>query len=1182
MREADLAHEALTRGAAERDAFLTAACGGDAALRRRVETLLRAAARRTQPGKEADTATPVTVDFVPAAPAPPEPPLTQVFDPAAPAAASTGGWTGLIAGRYRLLDPLGEGGMGTVWLAEQLHPVRRKVALKLIKAGMDSVQVVARFDAERQTLAMMDHPNIAKVLDAGLTEDRCPFFVMEHVPGVPLNKYCDAKKLTLRARLGLFITVCHAVQHAHQKGIIHRDLKPSNILVADYDGQPMPKVIDFGVAKATGQKLSDATMNTAAGAVIGTLEYMSPEQAGLHPLDVDTRSDIYSLGVILYELLVGLRPMEAARLKKATFPQILMMICEEEPLRPSVRLRRHPQLPDVAALRQVDPRRLPRLCEGDLDWIVMKALEKDRNRRYDTANGLAQEVRRHLADEPVLAGPPSTGYRAAKFLRRHRGPVLAAAGLAVALVAGIVGTAWGLLVARQEADHARKAELTMRAERDAKDLAQKDAETKRREAETQAAIARAINDFFLGDLLELIDPTKRLLTIEAEPRTSKLTVVELLERARSHDGPRDRFQNMPEVRVAVLRTLGNAFRAVAKDQDAGFLLANAVEHALKNLGPDHAETLASRLAQARWAMEQGRYGEVEKTLADLLPRYERRFGPDHAETLACRGELGLVLQVLGHYDRAEPFLRAAYRAADAQFGPADVRTLANQVALGNLLIDLGRFEEATATLAAAQKANRAGTNHPVTLRCESYFALAYAAAGKYDAAEAALRQALASTRNIFGEQHAETTAARLRLGELLLAMGQYDAAEPLLVYGVTLSRARRNVLSHEPPANLRAFMLVARLFRLQGRFEDALEILPNVLAAQADRWGFTPDTLATKAELVLLYQADGQTERAVTLGRELLDEGLKRYSAQHPLVRQAQLHLGQLLAELGQDPQADELAAAALRTTERLYGPHHVVTQATQAAMARIKQTQRRWDAAQRLLQTVVDQRVAAFGPTHPLTLAAKADLAHAISGLGQRDQAAAVLRDVVGTAKDMYGWGHPWTQEYVQRWAREDAAPASAPAVEAALRAVLAGLKAAQSGRPAGTMSERRFGAAEAALGECLLGQRKFAAAEPLLRSAWQHALRTRSGHWSSYHLQAEVGAAMLGLGKHADAEPLLLSAYQGLRNRRSKMPVEEQPKIAAALDLLIQACAAGGKLADVARWTQERHQLALPEAKR
>jgi tetratricopeptide (TPR) repeat protein len=450
MNEESLFIAALERPTpAARRAFLEEACGADAALHQRLLHLL-AAHDKAGGILEHSAAGPADTGGYVAAP-------TEAGE-GSPAAGR------VFAGRYNLLEGIGEGGMGTVWLAQQTEPVKRLVAVKLIKGGMDSRAVLARFEAERQALALMDHPNIAKVLDAGAAPEGRPYFVMELVKGVPLTKYCDEHRLTPRQRLELFIPICQAIQHAHQKGIIHRDIKPSNVLVATYDGKPVPKVIDFGIAKATGSQLTEHTLVTGFGAVVGTLEYMSPEQAELTQLDIDTRSDIYSLGVLLYELLTGTTPLEKKRLKEAAMLELLRLIREEEPPRPSTRLSESKDaLPSISAQRQTEPAKLAKLVRGELDWIVMKALEKDRNRRYETANGLARDIERYLHDEPVQAGPPSAWYRFRKFARRNRRGLMTAGVLGVMLLVavGVVAASIGW-VARDRA--ARQVRLTGQVE----------------------------------------------------------------------------------------------------------------------------------------------------------------------------------------------------------------------------------------------------------------------------------------------------------------------------------------------------------------------------------------------------------------------------------------------------------------------------------------------------------------------------------------------------------------------------------------------------------------------------------------------------------------------------------------------------------------------------------------------
>ncbi len=448
MTEETLFSQAVLKPPEERSAFLDAGCAGDSKLRAAVEALLAAHDAsedfRKKPavdlGPTIDTAPdesnrPATSDFTPT-------PLET--SPVAVAMGPTREYQAsvlqgaVIANRYTLQERIGEGGMGEVWVAKQTEPVKRKVALKLIKPGMDSRAVIQRFEQERQALAMMDHPNISRVLDGGLTPNGQPFFVMELVNGLPLTKFCDQARLTPNERLELFVPICQAVQHAHQKGIVHRDLKPANILITIIDGRPVPKVIDFGVAKATGGKLTDESMSTQFGAIVGTLEYMSPEQAGFSGVDIDTRADIYSLGVILYELLTGLRPIDAKRLKKAALTEMIRIIQEEEPSKPSTRLSTDESLPSLAALRQTEPKKLMRMLRGELDWVVMKCLEKQRDRRYETANGLARDIERYLADEPVEARPASVGYRLQKFVSRHRNALAAASAFAFLLLAATV------------------------------------------------------------------------------------------------------------------------------------------------------------------------------------------------------------------------------------------------------------------------------------------------------------------------------------------------------------------------------------------------------------------------------------------------------------------------------------------------------------------------------------------------------------------------------------------------------------------------------------------------------------------------------------------------------------------------------------------------------------------------
>jgi WD40 repeat protein/serine/threonine protein kinase len=509
MTEASLFAAALEKVTPEeRSAYLVSACAGDEKLRRRVEILLRAHA---EPDEFLDRPRPKgTVDYEPIGERP-----------------------GTMIGPYKLLQQLGEGGMGVVYMAEQEQPLRRRVALKIIKPGMDSAQVIARFEVERQALALMDHQNIARVLDAGTTDSGRPYFVMELVHGVPITQYCDANKLSPRQRLELFIPVCQALQHAHQKGIIHRDLKPSNVMVTLHDGQPVPKVIDFGVAKATEQRLTERTLFTQYGTIVGTLEYMAPEQAEMSGLGVDTRSDIYALGVLLYELLTGTTPLERGRLRGAAYDEMLRLIREEEPPRPSRRISTSgDRLATISAERNTEPTQLSRLLHGELDWIVMRCLEKDRTRRYDTASSLARDLQRYLADEPVEACPPSAGYRLRKFARKNKKLFATAAAFAALLLLGVTASTWQAVRATQaEAEANTNAVQALEKEQEANQ--------RREEAQQKSEEVQALNKKLQATQAQLrstLYAAHMNLAQHAWEKGGVVRMVELLEQLRPKTG----------------------------------------------------------------------------------------------------------------------------------------------------------------------------------------------------------------------------------------------------------------------------------------------------------------------------------------------------------------------------------------------------------------------------------------------------------------------------------------------------------------------------------------------------------------------------------------------------------------------------------------------------------------------
>jgi serine/threonine protein kinase len=856
QRAAVVFADVLDRPAAERPACLEQACAGDEALRRRVEQLLQAHERAGSfletPAVGATAALPTGAGLG----APP---------PRVPQEAA-----GSRIGPYRLVEQIGEGGMGAVWRAEQEHPVRRQVALKLIKAGMDSAQVVARFEAERQALALMDHPNIARVFDAGATAAGRPYFVMELVPGVPITRYGDLHRLSPRERLELFVPVCQAVQHAHQKGVIHRDLKPSNVLVSVCDGRPVAKVIDFGVAKATEQRLTDQSLFTQLGMVVGTLEYMSPEQAELSAGGVDTRSDVYSLGVLLYELLTGTTPLERDRLREADFTEALRRIREEEPPPPSGRLAgAGPRLAAVAAARGTEPARLVRLVRGELDWIAMRCLEKDRDRRYDSAAALARDVERHLADEPVEAGPPSAGYRLRKLARRHRTALEAAAAFALLLVAAAAVSAW-LAVratwaeqtageqrdlaqaaerdARRDRDRARRAEEKAGKERDA-------ARAQQRRADREATVARAVNDF-LHNLLIGAAP-------ENNPRAHKVTVEDLLDRA-SHK-IEGRFAGEPLVEASVRQTIGDTYFALGRYRSALPHLERALELRRRELGEDAPLTLVAVSDLARLYLTLHLPTKAEPLLTRSLEAFRRRNGPTHPDTLTVVGNLAAAYRALGKPDRAESLLVRNLQASRRALGNQDGTTLAFLNSLGMLYQAQGKLAEAEALLAECLEGRRRtlGADHPRTLLTMNNLGGIYLDRHKYAQAEALFTEALDRSRRVLGEDHPQTLTTMSNLADLFRAEGKVARAEAMLT---DCLRTSRRVLGEDNPDTLNVLNNLGMLYLRGNQPERAEPLLARCL--EVCRRALGPQnslTVAVTKNLAQTYLSLGKYDRAAPL-----------------------------------------------------------------------------------------------------------------------------------------------------------------------------------------------------------------------------------------------------------------------------------------------------------------------------
>ena len=770
-------------------------------------------------------------------------------------------------------------------------------------------RTLARFDQERQALALMDHPNIAKVFDAGIdagpvdqpledthhdsagpipsrdadlrsTRASRPYVVMELIEGDSITQYCDSARMSPRSRLELFIPVCHAVQHAHQKGIIHRDLKPSNILLGLYDGKPVPKVIDFGIAKTTGPRLTEQSVNTEDGAVIGTLEYMSPEQAELGRLDVDTRSDVYSLGVVLYELLTGTTPLQRSRMKDAGLWELLRMIREVEPARPSLRLNTTEELPAIAANRGLEPKKLSGLVSGELDWIVMKCLDKDRERRYQTANDLAFDLERYLADLPVEASPPSAAYRLRKFLRRHRGPVAAASLTFLALAGGIIGTSIGLKLASDR-------------------LALVEAEKRR--ADEERSIAKAVDNFLQKDLLGQADIANQSSGVA---RDRNITVRELLDRAAQGLGTR--FQGQDRTEAAIRLTLGRAYRALGEYPEAQTQMERSLAIRLEKLGPAHPDTLEGMQSLAGLALDRGEHGEAQRLYEQVLEVRRTQRGPHDPVTLQSKNDLGLTYLVRGQFDKAESLLRDALDARRVRLGPVHLDTLESA---GNLAeLHIGGVSSTTRPSPCSSRRlkdarTQLGPDHPRTLIGMNNLAGLYLKWGQYDKSESLLNEVLEIRRAKRGPEHPETLQTLHDLGVLYQMRGEYERAET--VYKQVLASRRASPDAQHPDV-LSTMQQLASVYMLQHRPDQAEPLFKDVLAAQrATQSSAHPETIITMANLGVLYRDNGRYGEAEPLLREAVARSRETNGIGHPTTHTAIAHLTTLYRQLGK-PQLTE------------------------------------------------------------------------------------------------------------------------------------------------------------------------------------------------------------------------------------------------------------------------------------
>ena len=806
----------------QREAYLDEACSQDRELRTEVESLLVAY-------DEADNFSlhPLAVETQPA-----------------PSQFTT-------IGPYRLIRELGVGGMGQVWLADQTEPVRRRVALKLIKAGMYDAAVGQRFQAERQSLAIMDHPAIAKVFDAGATPAGQPYFVMEYVDGHPITGYCDQKKLGIRDRLKLFLQVCEGVQHAHQKAVIHRDLKPSNILVVEVGGKPMPRIIDFGLAKAIAAGVPGETLFTQVGAFLGTPGYMSPEQADPDMHEIDTRTDVYSLGVVLYELLTGYLPFDTAKWKKQRLDEVLRQLRETDPQRPSTRVSTNRDTSTSSAeLRGTQPAQLVSSLRGDLDWITLKALEKDRERRYGTPSELAADIECYLENRPVVARPASRAYRLRKYIRRNRVAVAVAMGAFTILVAFAVTQAIQLRRITRERDRADR-----------------------------------ITDF-MTSMFKVSDPS--------QARGNSITAREILDKSSKEIDtglPKD-----PELKAQMLDVMGKVYQGLGLYSPAEQLLKQAVEIRRSVLGPEHPDTLASIGRLARIIQSGGRYAEAEKIERELVAVEPRVFGPDHRTTLAEESSLAWILEDEGHPAEAEKLCRSTAERQQRVFGADDPDTMESMRRLAWILGTEAHYAEAEkiGRETLDRRTRILGPEDLHTLLSTSELGVIFAEEGRNDQAEPLLRKTLEAQRRILGADHQSTLATADALSVTLEHEHRYADAEQLCRESLaSLTRT----LGQDHPGTLMTMANLATLIESEGNYSEAEKLDREVLTRRRRTLGPDhPDVAISLYNVADVLHHEHRYPEAATFFREAVDIQRRVLGNHHPDTLDSIAHLACALA----------------------------------------------------------------------------------------------------------------------------------------------------------------------------------------------------------------------------------------------------------------------------------------------
>jgi tetratricopeptide (TPR) repeat protein/tRNA A-37 threonylcarbamoyl transferase component Bud32 len=972
QREAAIFDAAMDLPPGQRARYLDEACGEDAAFRRRMESLVSAC------DSKSDVLDSSAVSEAASAATALMPSIEKAGD---------------RIGRYKLLQQIGEGGCGVVYMAEQLEPVRRRVALKVIKLGLDTKAVVARFEAERQALALMDHPNIAKVLDAGATDTGRPYFVMDLVRGVKITEYCDEKKLSTRERLDLFIQVCGAIQHAHQKGIIHRDIKPSNILVSVNDGVTEPKVIDFGVAKATsGQQLTDKTLFTAFEQFIGTPAYMSPEQAVVSNVDIDTRSDIYALGVLLYELLTGKTPFDAKELLAIGLDELRRKIREAEPQRPSTRLSTlaDNELSTTAQRRGLEAPKLVSELRGDLDWIVMKCLEKDRARRYETANGLSLDIQRHLKHEPVVACPPGSLYRLQKLVRRNKLVFAAGAGVVAALLFGLGISTWMFV---KERTAVREQSLL------------------RQKAQAEAARSQEVAQF-LKETLKGLGPS---VAWDGD----RTLLQEMLRQMAERIGRG--LTNQPDIAISLRLTLAETYEELGLYEPERQISEQALLFAESSLGKESllAANSATQLGWAEWRLNK--LAQAEQHLRQGLELRRKLLGSEHALVADSLGKLSFVLANRKRPTESVNAAREAHTISKKLFGDNHPEVARSLAALGTVLRMAGRHDEAEpfARQALALHRRLLGDGHYDTTTALNKLAMVLMGQRKYSEAESLMRESLATQKKLLGEKHPELVLTLNLLGQTLSERKQ---AEAEAVYREALEQQKK-LHGDEDPAVAQSLDNLASALGDQGRHAEAEAIFSEALAMRKRLHGDEhPDVARSLENLGIVLGHQGKHVEAEAMHRKALTMRKKLLSDEHPDVGKSLFNLAFALHEQDKLADAETTYLEALTLQRKLGGGDPSLANSLNN-LGNVFDLQGKYAEAEVMHREALDLRKKLFGDAHAVVAQSLDNLAVALKHQNKLAHAEAMYREALAVRKKLLGDKDPAVADSLQRLASACAA---------------------------------------------------------------------------------------------------------------------------------------------------------------